>query len=147
MPARVGSSPSLIPTTAWDSPTSAIRWAAMATSALASSRSRSDPPLEPKRIDLEPQSSPTGSSPAAPGQGVDGQLCHRCVTHSRNREDTGGYERTRRRAKACTGGHWRTRRDTGGHDMRRVRDREAPGSNPGPPTILIPPWRSYLLDD
>ncbi len=24
--------------------------------------------------------------------------------------------------------------DTGGHDVRRVRDREAPGSNPGPPT-------------
>ncbi len=27
--------------------------------------------------------------------------------------------------------------DTGGHDVRRVRDREAPGSNPGPPTNFI----------
>jgi hypothetical protein len=33
-----------------------------------------------------------------------------------------------------TGGHWRNRQDTGGHEVRRVRDREAPGSNPGPPT-------------
>ena len=36
--------------------------------------------------------------------------------------------------KLSTGGHWRNQRDTGGHDIRRVRDREAPGSNPGPPT-------------
>jgi hypothetical protein len=34
-------------------------------------------------------------------------------------------------------GHWRKRRDTGGHELRRVRDREAPGSNPGPPTIFV----------
>jgi len=33
-----------------------------------------------------------------------------------------------------TAGHWRTRRDTEGHDIRPVRDREAPGSNPGPST-------------
>src|SRR5438477_7713120 len=26
--------------------------------------------------------------------------------------------------------------EPGGHDLRRVRDREAPGSNPGPPTIF-----------
>src|SRR5207248_3616006 len=56
------------------------------------------------------------------------------VTHSRNQEVTGGHHRTRRRTKSGTGGHWRTRQDTGGHDLRRVRDREAPGSNPGPPT-------------
>jgi len=34
-------------------------------------------------------------------------------------------------------GHRRNRRDTGGHDVRRVRDREAPGSNPGPPTTFV----------
>ncbi len=33
-----------------------------------------------------------------------------------------------------TGGHLRSRWDTEGHDIRPVRDREAPGSNPGPPT-------------
>ena len=30
----------------------------------------------------------------------------------------------------------RTHADSTGHELRRVRDREAPGSNPGPPTIL-----------
>src|SRR5215472_9373504 len=59
------------------------------------------------------------------------------VTHSRNQDDTGGHQRTGRRAESSTGGHWRKRRDTGGHEIRRVRDREAPGSNPGPPTIFV----------
>jgi len=36
--------------------------------------------------------------------------------------------------KSNIGGHWRNRRDTGGDEIRRVRDREAPGSNPLPPT-------------
>src|SRR5438874_13615082 len=72
-------------------------------------------------------------SPATP-HGSMAQPCHRCVTHSRNQKVTGGHHRTRRRTKSGTGGHWRTRQDTGGHDLRRVRDREAPGSNPGPPT-------------
>ncbi len=66
-----------------------------------------------------------------------GWRCHRCVTHSRNQEDTEGHGRTRRRAKSRTGGHWRKRRDTAGHEVRRVRDREAPGSNPGPPTNVM----------
>jgi hypothetical protein len=57
--------------------------------------------------------------------------CHSRVTHSRNRRDTGGHARTRRRAKLSTGGHWRNRRDTRGHDIRRVRDREP--RVPGPP--------------
>jgi hypothetical protein len=60
--------------------------------------------------------------------------CHRCVTHSRNQEDTEGHRRTRRPSRLSTGGHWRNRQGTGGHDLRSVRDREAPGSNPGPPT-------------
>jgi hypothetical protein len=31
----------------------------------------------------------------------------------------------------------RSRRDRRGHDRDTVRDREAPGSNPGPPTIFV----------
>ena len=34
--------------------------------------------------------------------------------------------------KLSTREHWRIRRNTGGHDCTPVRDREAPGSNPGP---------------
>src|SRR6266705_7199144 len=59
---------------------------------------------------------------------------HSCVTHSRNPADTGGHERTRRRSTSSTGGTARTPEGTRGHDMTPVRDREAPGSNPGPPT-------------
>src|SRR6266566_3367788 len=61
---------------------------------------------------------------------------HSCVTHSRNPADTGGNRRTRRRSTSSTGGTARTPEGTRGHDMTPVRDREAPGSNPGPPTIL-----------
>ncbi len=59
---------------------------------------------------------------------------HSRVTHSRNPADTGGHERTWRGRRLSTRGHWRSRWDTEGHDVRPVRDREAPGSNPGPPT-------------
>src|SRR6266567_447127 len=48
-----------------------------------------------------------------------------------------GYRRTQRiwrGRRLSTGGHWRSRWDTEGHDIRPVRDCEAPGSNPGPPT-------------
>src|SRR5216683_879938 len=61
---------------------------------------------------------------------------HICVTHSRNQEDTGVHARTRRQSKLSTGGRGRNRRDTGGHATNTVRDREAPGSSPGPPTIF-----------
>jgi hypothetical protein len=60
---------------------------------------------------------------------------HSCVTQFRSREDTGGLERTRRPWRLSTGGHARNRRDTEGHTVVPVRDREAPGSNPGPPTF------------
>jgi len=53
--------------------------------------------------------------------------CHRFVTHSRNREDTEGHQRTRRLVKVSTRGHSRKRGDAGGHDIQPVRDREAPG--------------------
>ena len=59
---------------------------------------------------------------------------HSCVTQFRNQEDTGGLERTRPARRMSTGGHARNRRDTEGHTVVPVRDREAPGSNPGPPT-------------
>jgi hypothetical protein len=36
-----------------------------------------------------------------------------------------------------SGGPLRSRRDTPGHATKTVRDREAPGSNPGPPTIFV----------
>src|SRR6266545_4957400 len=62
--------------------------------------------------------------------------CHSRVTHSRNQADTGGHRRTRRRSHSSTGGTSRTPQDTRGHGIARVRDREAPGSNPGPPTIF-----------
>ena len=59
---------------------------------------------------------------------------HSRVTHSRNQADTGGHTRTRRRSSSSTGGTLRTPQDTRGHGITPVRDREAPGSNPGPPT-------------
>ena len=43
--------------------------------------------------------------------------------------------RTHKRRGSSSGGHLRSRRDTRGHAFDTVRDREAPGSNPGPPTI------------
>jgi hypothetical protein len=51
--------------------------------------------------------------------------------------EPGGHRRTREDTKAVRsgrGGHARKRRDSRGHEMRPVRDREAPVSNPGPPT-------------
>ncbi len=69
----------------------------------------------------------SGVSLGAPGG-------HTCVTHSRNQADTRGHRRTRRRSNSSTGGTARTPQDTRGHAVAPVRDREAPGSNPGPPT-------------
>ncbi len=60
---------------------------------------------------------------------------HSWVTQFRNQEDTGGLETTRRARRLSTGGHARNRRDTEGHTVVPVRDREAPGSNPGPPSF------------
>src|SRR6266568_3323991 len=57
------------------------------------------------------------------------QLCHAIP-------EPGGHERTRRARRLSTGGHVRNRRDTEGHTFVPVRDREAPGSNPGPPTKI-----------
>src|ERR1700674_3681280 len=61
---------------------------------------------------------------------------HSRVTESRHQAALGGPGRTPRSGNLSSGGHLRSRRDTSGHATKTVRDREAPGSNPGPPTIL-----------
>jgi hypothetical protein len=47
--------------------------------------------------------------------------------------------RTRSVRVLSIAGRSRTLEVTGGHVVVRVRDREAPGSNPGPPTIVLNP--------
>src|SRR6266566_2262915 len=59
---------------------------------------------------------------------------HSRGTDSRHQADLGGHEGTPRHGNLSSGGHLRTRRDTRGHTTDTVRDREASGSNPGPPT-------------
>ena len=61
---------------------------------------------------------------------------HSRVTHSRNRKVIAGHQRTRRQRHLSSGGACGSQRDTGGNGIDTVRDREAPGSNPGPPTTL-----------
>src|SRR6266545_1791908 len=55
---------------------------------------------------------------------------------------TDGYNCTRQRSFALALGQ----PDTGGHDVGRVRDREALGSNPGPPTISQPSVSSGAVE-
>ena len=61
-------------------------------------------------------------------------LDHSWITHSRKRTVPRGHRRTRRPRHLSSGGPKRSRKDTPGHATETVRDREAPGSNPGPPT-------------
>ncbi len=61
---------------------------------------------------------------------------HSRVTQSRHRPALGGHLRTPGKWKSSSAGPWRRREDGRGHDTTTVRDREAPGSNPGPPTIF-----------
>ena len=58
-------------------------------------------------------------------------------TDSRHQGDLGGHGRTPRHGNLSSGGHVRTRRDTRGHATDTVRDREAPGSNPGAPSKIV----------
>ena len=44
---------------------------------------------------------------------------------------------TPRRGNLSSGGPLGSQRNTRGHSTRTVREHEAPGSNPGPPTILV----------
>jgi len=60
-------------------------------------------------------------------------LDHSWITHSRKRRVPRGHRRTRRPRHLSSGGPKRSCQDTPGHTTETVRDREAPGSNPGPP--------------
>src|SRR5713226_7380399 len=59
---------------------------------------------------------------------------HNRITHSRHRTALGGHQRTPAWSISYSRGRRGSLSDTGGHDTDTVRDREAPGSNPGPPT-------------
>ena len=61
-------------------------------------------------------------------------LDHSWITHSRKRTGPRGHRRTRSPGHLSSGGPQRSRQDIRGHGADTVRDREAPGSNPGPPT-------------
>src|SRR5471032_2540887 len=62
---------------------------------------------------------------------------HNRVTDSRHQAALGGHGRTPGSGNLSSGGYLRSRRDTRGNGIKTVRDREAPGSNPGPPTIFV----------
>ena len=59
---------------------------------------------------------------------------HSRGTDSRHKAALEGNGRTPRRGNLSSGGPARTPEDTRGDTIRTVRNREAPGSNPGPPT-------------
>jgi hypothetical protein len=61
---------------------------------------------------------------------------HSRITHSRHQTVPLGHVRTRRPRELSSKGPLRSRQDTRGHATKTVRDREAPGSNPGPPTKI-----------
>ena len=62
---------------------------------------------------------------------------HSRITHSRNRTALAGHSRTSGDVHLGSNGPYRSRRDTQGHATDTVRDREAPGSNPRPPTKIV----------
>jgi len=69
---------------------------------------------------------------------------HSRITHSRHRTALGGHQRTPAWSISYSRGRRGSLSDTGGHGISTVRDREAPGSNSGPPTkiqIQIRPTR------
>src|ERR1700687_4329762 len=61
-------------------------------------------------------------------------LDHSWITHSRHRTALGDHQRTPAWSISYSRGRLGSLLDTGGHASDTVRDREAPGSNPGPPT-------------
>ena len=62
---------------------------------------------------------------------------HSWITHCWNRAVLGGHARTARRQHLSSVGPLRSRRDSRGHVPATVRDREAEGSNPSPPTNIL----------
>src|SRR5205823_10295866 len=69
------------------------------------------------------------------GQGP--RASHGRITHSRHRTALGGHQRTPAWSIPYSRGRRGSLSDTGGHGTDTVRDREAPGSNPGPPTNFV----------
>ncbi len=63
-------------------------------------------------------------------------LDHRWITHSRKRTVPRGHGGTRSPHRLSSGGPQRSRQDTRGHGADTVRDREAEGSKPSPPTKI-----------
>jgi hypothetical protein len=71
----------------------------------------------------------TRRSNRRPRTGTVSQMCHAFGNHGGTQEDTSGHHVARNHVQEDPGGHGGTWEDIG-----RVRDRGAPGSNPGPPT-------------
>ena len=61
---------------------------------------------------------------------------HSRITHSRHRTALGGHQRTPAWSTSYSRGPCGSLSDTGGHGIDTVRDREAEGSNPSPPTRI-----------
>jgi hypothetical protein len=68
---------------------------------------------------------------------LDPPLDHSWITDSRHKAGLGGHGRTRRSGNLSSDGPLRSGQDTRVHIIKTVRDREAPGSNPGPPTNVM----------
>jgi hypothetical protein len=75
-----------------------------------------------------------GCTCSTSGAGLGHLPDHSRITHSRNRTAPAGHARTSSEGNLSSARPYRSRRDTRGHAADTVRDREAPGSNPGPPT-------------
>src|SRR5216683_7650192 len=74
---------------------------------------------------------------------------HSRITHSRHRTALGGHQRTPAWSISYSRGRRGSLSDTGGHGTDTVRDREAPGAIPDPPTNVsvsaIPGARPYVV--
>src|SRR6202521_3278068 len=62
---------------------------------------------------------------------------HSRITHSQHRTALAGHQRTPAWSISYSRGRRGSLSDTGGHGTDTVRDREAPGSNPGAPTSFV----------
>src|SRR3981081_31605 len=92
----------------------------------------------PKRLRVRPDhaASLTAQTPGSRNGQRRDPPDHSRITYSRHRTAPGGHQRTPSRSISYSKGQRRSLPDTGGHATDTVRDREAPGSNPGPPTKI-----------